>query len=146
VFQKLLKTISHLEEPLMECSNKEAMIDLVCCIRTSPRHGVHRFGHRFRMVLSARSDDTKSLKGVGLDWISSRDISLVCYIRTLPCHGVHRFGHRFRMVACARSDDTKSLKGVGLNWISSRNISLNRLLHWHVMLIEGDAIGQCSHP
>ena len=27
-------------------------------------------------VLSARSDDTKGLKGVGLDWISSRDISL----------------------------------------------------------------------
>jgi hypothetical protein len=38
----------------MECSNKEAMIDLVCCIRTSPHHGVHRFqvspSHRFRMV------------------------------------------------------------------------------------------------
>ena len=76
MFQKLLKTISHLEDPSMECSNKEAMIDLVCCIRTLPRHGVHRFGHRFRMVLSARSDDTKSLKGVGLDWISSRGISL----------------------------------------------------------------------
>lgn len=76
VFQKLLKTILHLEEPLMECSNKEAMIDLVCCIHTSPHHGVHQFGHRFRTVLSARSDDTKSLKGVGLDWISSRDISL----------------------------------------------------------------------
>ena len=36
----------------------------------------HRFGHRFRMVLSARSDDTKSLKGVELDWISSRNIPL----------------------------------------------------------------------
>jgi hypothetical protein len=46
----------------------------------------------------------------------------------------------------ARSDDTKSLKGVGLNWISSRDISLNCLLQWHVMLIEGDAIGQSSHP
>lgn len=40
-------------------------------------HGVHRFGHRFRVVLlSAKSDDTKSLKGVGLNWISSRNISL----------------------------------------------------------------------
>ena len=76
VFQKLSKTIPHLEESLMECSKKEAMTDLVCCIRTLSGHGVHRFGHRFRMVLSARSDDTKSLKGVGLDWISSRDISL----------------------------------------------------------------------
>jgi hypothetical protein len=57
----------------MECSNKEAMTDLVCCIRTLPRHGVHRFGHRFRMVLSAKSDDAKN---VGLKWISSRNISL----------------------------------------------------------------------
>jgi len=64
VFQKLLKTISHLEEPLIEYSNKEAMSDLVCCIRTLPRHGVRRFGHRFRMALSAKSDDTKGLKGV----------------------------------------------------------------------------------
>jgi hypothetical protein len=59
----------------MEYSNREAMTDLVCCIRTLPRHGVHRFGHRFRMVLYAKSDDTNSLKGVGLNWISSRDIS-----------------------------------------------------------------------
>jgi hypothetical protein len=60
----------------MKCSDKEAMTDLVCCIRTLPRHGAHRFGHRFRMVLSAKSYDTKSLKGVGLNWISSRNISL----------------------------------------------------------------------
>jgi len=43
----------------MGCLNKEAMADLV-------QNG----------VLSARSDDTKSLKGVGLGWISSRGISL----------------------------------------------------------------------
>jgi hypothetical protein len=32
-------------------------------------------------VLAARSDDTKSLKGVGLNWISSRDISLSRLLR-----------------------------------------------------------------
>jgi hypothetical protein len=31
-------------------SQTEAMADLVCCICTLPRHGVHRFGHRFRIV------------------------------------------------------------------------------------------------
>jgi hypothetical protein len=46
----------------------------------------------------------------------------------------------------ARSDNTKTLKDVGLNWISSRDISLNRQCNRRVMLIEGDVIGQCSHP
>jgi len=44
-----LKMVPHLEECLMECLNKEAMTGLVC-ICTLPRHGVHRFSHRFRMV------------------------------------------------------------------------------------------------
>ena len=77
----------------MEFSNKEAMtnLNLVCCICTLPRHGVHRFGYRFRMVLSAKSDDTKSLKGVGLNWISSRNIllnppvALVCNVNRRRC-------------------------------------------------------------
>jgi hypothetical protein len=36
VFQKLLKTVPHLEERLMECSNEEAMAmaDLVCLFDT----------------------------------------------------------------------------------------------------------------
>jgi hypothetical protein len=75
----------------MECSNKEAMTDLVCCIHMLPCHGVHRFGHRFRMVLSAKLDDTKSLKGVGLNWISSRNISLNPSVAL--AHNVNRRRH-----------------------------------------------------
>ncbi|KAF8227769.1 hypothetical protein L208DRAFT_1294966, partial [Tricholoma matsutake] len=56
VFQQLLCMVPHLLEHLMEASNEECMVVAELCIS------------------SARSDDTKSLKGVVLEWISPPSI------------------------------------------------------------------------
>jgi hypothetical protein len=59
----------------------------------------------------------------------------------------HQFSHRVQNgVLSARSDDTTSLKGLRLDWISSTVSRWTCLLHWHVMLIEGNMIWQCLHP
>jgi hypothetical protein len=79
VFQKLLGMVPRLEERLMECSNEESMAiaDMVCLslwhenITCSLRLLQIQKG-----VSSARSDDTKSMKGAVLDWVTPRDIAL----------------------------------------------------------------------
>jgi hypothetical protein len=71
-----VEMVPHLEERLMEYLNKEAMADLVCLLHTHVVWCSSIWSQVQNDVFSARSDDTKSLKGVGLDWISSRDISL----------------------------------------------------------------------
>ncbi|KAF8239325.1 hypothetical protein L208DRAFT_1238246 [Tricholoma matsutake] len=60
-FQKLLHIVPHLPERLMEASNEEciAIADLIQ-----------------RGISSARSDDTKSLKGIVLEWMSPPGIPL----------------------------------------------------------------------
>jgi hypothetical protein len=63
--------VPHLPEHLMEASNKECMTiaELVRWFSVSP----HAFPHPLKIqkgISSARSDDTKSLKGVVLEWIS----------------------------------------------------------------------------
>jgi hypothetical protein len=115
VFQKLLKTVPHLEELSVEFSNEEAM----AMVQGQPGHQVEN-GTASREALDGMLKQ-RSYGRSGSEWCLS------CQI------GRHQGSER-------------GLKGVGLNWISSRDISLNRLLHWHVMLTEGDAIEQCSHP
>jgi hypothetical protein len=64
----------------MECSNKEAMTDLVCCIRTLPRHCVHQFGHRFRMDKIGRHQESERCRA-GLDELQ-RYLAPGCYSGT----------------------------------------------------------------
>lgn len=61
VFRKLLGMVPHFEDRLIESSDREAMgmADLIQ-----------------KGVSSARSDDTKSIKGAVLDWITPRDVAL----------------------------------------------------------------------
>ncbi|KAF8240776.1 hypothetical protein L208DRAFT_1168893, partial [Tricholoma matsutake] len=61
VFQKLLCMVPHFLECLMESSNEECMV-----IAELIQKGIS----------SARSDDTKSLKGVVLEWISPPGIPI----------------------------------------------------------------------
>jgi hypothetical protein len=129
VFQKLLKTVPHLEERLVEFSNEEAMA-----------MGQGQPGHQVENGTASQGAFDRMLKQRGY----GRSGMLPTHVASSRCSSI--WSQIQNGVLVARSDDTKSLKGVGLNWISSRDISLNRLLHWHVMLIEGDAIGQCSHP
>ncbi|KAF8229710.1 hypothetical protein L208DRAFT_1479565 [Tricholoma matsutake] len=58
-FQQLLRMVPHLLERLMEASNEECMV-----VAELIQKGIS----------SARSDDTKSLKGVVLEWISPPSI------------------------------------------------------------------------
>ncbi|KAF8332946.1 hypothetical protein F5887DRAFT_1063780 [Amanita rubescens] len=59
VFQQLLEMVPHLQERLMESSELEEYMTIADLIQKG--------------MSSARSDDTKSLKGVVLDWITPRD-------------------------------------------------------------------------
>ncbi|KAF8329620.1 hypothetical protein F5887DRAFT_896688, partial [Amanita rubescens] len=59
VFQKLLEMVPHLQERLTESSELEEYMTIADSIQKG--------------MSSARSDDTKSLKGVVLDWITPRD-------------------------------------------------------------------------
>jgi len=79
VFSETVETISHLEEPLMECSNKEAY----GMLHTPSHLKVSSIGHRFRMVLSAsirRHQESERCRA-GLD--SLRDISLNPLVRNV---------------------------------------------------------------
>jgi hypothetical protein len=74
IFQTLLQMVPGLENRIMSCSEEEVRLvaDLVCIPNVSYRiHSQDR--HKIqRGVSSARSDDTKSLKGVVIDWITPR--------------------------------------------------------------------------
>ncbi|KAF8313931.1 hypothetical protein F5887DRAFT_895973, partial [Amanita rubescens] len=59
VFQKLLEMVPHLQERLTESSELEEYMSIAESLQKG--------------LSSARSDDTKSLKGVVLDWITPRD-------------------------------------------------------------------------
>lgn len=61
VFRKLLGMVPHLGDRLVDCSNEESMAvaDLIQ-----------------KGVSSARSDDTKSMKGAVLDWITPQGVPL----------------------------------------------------------------------
>jgi hypothetical protein len=80
VFRKLLGTVPRFDERLMECTDDEAMgmADLVsvfnCTIYSSTSD--HVCFQIQKGVSCARSDDTKSLKGAILDWITPRDTPL----------------------------------------------------------------------
>jgi hypothetical protein len=78
VFQKLLGMVPHLTERLMNCSNEESMAiaDLVCPLHSSIACFILFLLQVQKGVSSARSDDTKSLKGTVLDWITPRDVPL----------------------------------------------------------------------
>jgi hypothetical protein len=121
--------VPHLKVRLVEFSNEEAM----AMVQGQP-------GHRVENCIASRGAFDRMLKQTGY----GRSGMLHTHVASSRCSSI--WSQVQNDVLGARSDDTKSLKGVGLAWISSRDISLNRLLHWHVMLIEGDAIGQCSHP
>jgi hypothetical protein len=70
--------IPHLEERLMECSNEESMTiaDLVRLLYTQVAHFSSILLQVQKGVSSARSDDTKSMKGAVLEWITPRDVPL----------------------------------------------------------------------
>jgi hypothetical protein len=70
--------VPHLEERLVDGSNEEAMAiaDLVRSLHSSFGYFLLFLLQVQKGVSSARSDDTKSLKGAVLDWISPRDIPL----------------------------------------------------------------------
>jgi hypothetical protein len=75
VFQKLLRMVPHLPERLMEVSNEECMVIAELVRLFSPN--LYIFSHPSKIqkgISSARSDDTKSLKGVVLEWISPPNI------------------------------------------------------------------------
>jgi hypothetical protein len=78
VFQKLLGMVPHLEERIIECSNEEAMgiSDLVRLSNSNLVSSTSLLLQIQKGVSSARSDDTKSLKGAVLDWITPRDVPL----------------------------------------------------------------------
>jgi hypothetical protein len=79
VFQKLLGMVPHLTECLMNCSNEESMAiaDLVCPLHSNIDCFVLLFLLQVQKgVSNARSDDTKSMKGAVLDWITPRDVPL----------------------------------------------------------------------
>jgi hypothetical protein len=75
VFQQLLQTIPRLEERLMESEQADLLViaELVCLILLIILNHSSYFSKIQRGVSSARSDDTKSLKGAVLDWIFPRD-------------------------------------------------------------------------
>jgi hypothetical protein len=108
VFQKLLKTVLHLEERLVEFSNKEAM----AMVQGQPEHQVEN-GTTSRGAL----DGMLKQRGYG------RSGMLHTHVASSRCSSI--WSQVQNGVLSARSDDTKSLKGVGLDWISSRDISLN---------------------
>ena len=73
VFQQLLKMVPHLRECLMETSDEECMMmaDLVG-VSVYPSVIAITLCRPLKIqkgIVSARSDDAKSLKGVVLDWI-----------------------------------------------------------------------------
>jgi hypothetical protein len=75
VFQKLLRMVPHLPERLMEVSNEECMVIAELVRLFSPN--LYIFSHPSKIqkgISSARSDDTKSLKEVVLEWISPPNI------------------------------------------------------------------------
>lgn len=78
VFQKLLGMVPHLEQRLMDGSNEQAMAiaDLVGTFHSSFGCVLSFLLQVQKGVSSARSDDTKSLKGAVLDWITPRGIPL----------------------------------------------------------------------
>ena len=75
MFQQLLQTIPRLEERLMESEQADLLViaELVCLILLIILNHSSYFSKIQRGVSSARSDDTKSLKGAVLDWIFPRD-------------------------------------------------------------------------
>ena len=77
VFQALLQTIPHLEHRLMTSSDEEVHLvaDLVYSIRSSSLFDHPKPWHIQiqKGVSGARSDDTKSLKSVVIDWITPPD-------------------------------------------------------------------------
>jgi hypothetical protein len=80
IFRKLLGVVPHLEQRLMECTDDEAMgmAELVCVFNSvHMRYNAHCNCFKIQKGVScARSDDTKSLKGAVLDWITPRDVPL----------------------------------------------------------------------
>jgi hypothetical protein len=79
VFQKLLGMVPHLTERLMNCPNEESMAiaDLVCPLHSNIDCFVLLFLLQVQKgVSTARLDDTKSMKGAVLDWITPRDVLL----------------------------------------------------------------------
>jgi hypothetical protein len=72
--------VPHLEECLMQCSSEESMrmADLVHCfsIATSFPHFSLLFSQIQKGISYTRSDDTKSMKGAVLDWITPQDSPL----------------------------------------------------------------------
>ena len=79
VFQKLLEIVPHLQDRLMEAS-EEGCIQIADLVRFFSLSNSARFPlFMFKLqkgISSARSDDTKSLKGVVLEWITPRDMAL----------------------------------------------------------------------
>ena len=79
VFQKLLGMVPHLGDRLVDCSNEESMVmaDLVRPLQSNITSFLLLFILQIQKgVSSARSDDTKSMKGAVLDWITPRDVLL----------------------------------------------------------------------
>ena len=111
MFQKLLKTVPHLEELSVEFSNEEAM----AMVQGQP-------GHQVENGTASR----EALDGMLKQRSYGRSGMLHTHIASSRCSSI--WSQAQNGVLVARSDDTKSLKGVELNWISSRDISLNRLL------------------
>lgn len=71
--------VPHFTERVMECSEEELMVmaDLVSLslVHSQGRTSFHSWKIQ-KGIATARSDDTKSLKGVVLDWITPRDTAL----------------------------------------------------------------------
>lgn len=75
VFQQLLQTIPRLQDRLMESEQADLMViaEFVCFILLDYFEPSSYSSKIQKGVSSARSDDTKSLKGAVLDWIFPRD-------------------------------------------------------------------------
>jgi hypothetical protein len=74
IFKQLLQTISGLEGRLMEGSDEDIMhiAELVRALQYPENYSTLKAFQIQKGASSARSDDTKSLKGAVLDWITPR--------------------------------------------------------------------------
>ena len=130
VFQKLLKSVLHPEERLVEFSNEEAM----AMVQGQPEHQVEN-GTTSRGAL----DGMLRQRG----YVRSGMFKLHAHVASSQCSSI--WSQVQNGVLSARSDDTKSLKGVGLDWISPRDISLNPPVAL-ARNVNRRRCGQCSHP
>jgi hypothetical protein len=95
VFQKLLKTVPHLEERLVEFSNEEAM----AMVQGQP-------GHQVENGTASR----EALDGMLKQRSYGRSGMLHTHVASSRCSSI--WSQAQNGVLVARSDDTKGLKGV----------------------------------